>query len=164
MKLAVQIDDEENLLHEFGISPPDYDALEEIWQIYLEEKVPDLAASEMVCVSLKICSASTIQDLNHRYRFLDEPTDVLSFPMWEQGGVFSPPRGWKEIPLGDIVICPEVVKLSSDAESRDISHDFILMLMHGFLHLLAWDHDTEESESAMFSEQENLLRRYLQKV
>jgi len=164
VKLAVQIDDEENLLEGFGISSPDYDALEETWQSYLEEKAPDLAPSGMVCVSLKICSAETIKDLNRRYRFLDEPTDVLSFPMWEQGGEFSPPRGWSEIPLGDIVICPEVVKLSSDAESRDVSYDFLLMLMHGFLHLLAWDHDTEEKESAMFSEQENLLRRYLQKV
>jgi len=164
VKLAVQIDDEENLLAEFGVSSPDYDALEETWQNYLEEKVPALAASDLVSVSLKICSTAAIKDLNHRYRFLDEPTDVLSFPMWEQGGVCSPPRGWSEIPLGDIAICPEVVKLTSDEENRDVSYDFLLMLMHGFLHLLAWDHDTEERESEMFSEQENLLRLYLQKV
>jgi probable rRNA maturation factor len=153
MKLAVQIDDDENLLEEFGISSPDYDALEEVWREYLEEKV-----------SLKICSVPAMKDLNLRYRFLDEPTDVLSFPMWEQSGLFSPPSEWSEIPLGDIVICPEVVKLSSDNENRDATLDFLLVLMHGFLHLLAWDHDTAEKESVMFSEQESLLKRYLQKV
>jgi probable rRNA maturation factor len=164
MKLAVQIDDDENLLEEFGISSPDYDALEEVWREYLEEKDPNLATSEMVTVSLKICSVPAMKDLNLRYRFLDEPTDVLSFPMWEQSGLFSPPSEWSEIPLGDIVICPEVVKLSSDNESRDATLDFLLVLMHGFLHLLAWDHDTAEKESVMFSEQESLLKRYLQKV
>jgi len=164
MKLAVQIDDEEGLLEEFGIKVPDYDALEEVWREYLEETDPDLAASEMASVSLKFCSTQTMKDLNRRYRFLDETTDVLSFPMWERGGEFTPPRDWSEIPLGDIVICPEVVKLSSDGENRDASVDFLRVLMHGFLHLLAWDHDTEEKETAMFSEQENLLERYLQKV
>ncbi|MFA0888032.1 MAG: rRNA maturation RNase YbeY [Synergistales bacterium] len=164
MKLAVQIDDESDALQESGIMSPEYGRLEEIWREYLEEKYPHLASSETVSVSLKFCSPMTIRELNSRYRSLDEPTDVLSFPMWEENGVFTPPAGWTETPLGDIVICPEIVRSASEQENRNPSSDFLLILMHGFLHLMAWDHDTEEREADMFSEQEKLLRRYQEKV
>lgn len=164
MKLAVQIDDESDALKESGIMLPDYARLENVWSEYLEAKHPELVSSETVSVSLKFCSTSTIQELNSRYRGINEPTDVLSFPMWEGNGLFTPPAGWAETPLGDIVICPEIVRISSENEGRNPGSDFLLILMHGFLHLLAWDHDTEERETDMFSEQEILLRRYQEKV
>ena len=164
MKLAVQIDDEECSLEHAGIKSPDYDRLEGIWQEYLEEKNPGLASAEFVSVSLKYCSPSTILELNQRYRTLDEATDVLSFPMWESEGVFKAPAGWAETPLGDIVVCPEVVRSVAVSEKRDPDAEFLLALMHGFLHLLAWDHDTEDREAEMFSEQDALLRRYMETV
>lgn len=164
MKLAVQIDDEESSLEQSGLKAPDYDHLEGIWQEYLEEKFPELAAAEFVSVSLKYCPSSAIRGLNLRYRSLDESTDVLSFPMWETEGSFKAPAGWAETPLGDIVICPEVVEANAANENRDPAEDFLLILMHGFLHLLAWDHDTEDREREMGSEQEALLKRYLETV
>lgn len=121
-------------------------------------------AAGTVSVSLKYCPASEIRDLNARYRSLEEPTDVLSFPMWEVEGSFKAPAGWEETPLGDIVLCPEVVKANAESENRDPREDFLLILMHGFLHLLAWDHETEERDAQMTAEQEALLRRYLETV
>jgi metalloprotein, YbeY/UPF0054 family len=164
MKLAVQIDDEDKSLEQSGLKSPDYDRLEDIWQEYLEEKHPGLASAEFVSVSLKYCPSSAIRELNQRYRASDESTDVLSFPMWESEGVFKAPAGWAETPLGDIVVCPEIVRSSAVSENRDPDADFLLTLLHGFLHLLAWDHDTEDRETEMFSEQDALLRRYMETV
>jgi probable rRNA maturation factor len=164
MKLAVQIDDESGSLRESGINEPDAARLEAVWLEYLEAKYPSLASAEQVSVSIKYCPPSEIRDLNSRYRDMDETTDVLSFPMWEADGVFTAPEGWVDTPLGDIAICPEVVKSNALSENRDPETDFALILMHGFLHLLAWDHDTETREIEMSSEQETLLKRYLEKV
>ena len=164
MKLAVQIDDDENALEQAGLKAPDYDRLEGIWQEYLEEKSPGMGSAEFVPVSLKYCPASVIRELNLRYRSFDESTDVLSFPMWEMEGVFKAPEGWEETPLGDIVVCPDVVKSNAVEENRDPDSDLLLILMHGFLHLLAWDHDTEDLQAEMSSEQETLLKRYLETV
>jgi len=164
MRLAVQIDDETDSLERSGITAPDYERLERVLEGYLSGKLPGTASADFVLVSLKYCSADEMRGLNLKYRSLDESTDVLSFPMWESEGGLKIPSGWAELPLGDIAACPEHIKTCSAEEGRDEAAELVLVLIHGFLHLLAWDHDTEEREKNMFAEQEMLLNLYREKV
>ena len=85
---------------------------------------------------------------------------MLSFPLWEADGRFLPDGTLTELlPLGDILICPEeVARLHEGLPPEDA---LCLMLAHGFLHLLAWDHDTEERESAMWARQDAVKQRLL---
>ena len=89
-------------------------------------------------LALEFVSEGRIQELNRRYRGLDEPTDVLSFGVDERG----PSAGPRE--LGDVVICP--------AHTADIRE----AVVHGTLHLTGMDHETDDGE--MLALQRELLR------
>ena len=89
-------------------------------------------------LAVEFVSEGRIQELNRRYRGLDEPTDVLSFGVDERG----PSAGPRE--LGDVVICP--------AHTADIRE----AVVHGTLHLTGMDHETDDGE--MLALQRELLR------
>lgn len=91
-------------------------------------------------------------------QWMDEPgpTDVLSFPMDElrPGRPDSPtPAGL----LGDVVICPQVAKVQGEAAGHSTQQELLLLLTHGMLHLLGFDHATPEEEAEMFGLQRDLL-------
>jgi probable rRNA maturation factor len=83
-------------------------------------------------------STEEMADLHGRYLDDPEPTDVLSFTMDEDGL------------LGDVVICPAVAA----AQNPDLAAELRLLLVHGILHLLGYDHDQEEERQAMWKRQE----------
>jgi probable rRNA maturation factor len=89
-------------------------------------------------LSLSFVSPAQIEDLHVRY--LDEPgpTDVLSFPMDEEGL------------LGDVVVCPEVAAKNNP----DVEAELRLLVVHGVLHLLGYDHQEDTDRVAMWSKQE----------
>ena len=112
---------------------------------------------DRVEISLSFLSPGEMREQNRAYRNEDAPTDVLSFPLWEENGVFSPDSGLPMLPLGDILICPEYVRKESESEGEEsFRSSMALMLAHGFLHLLAWDHDTPGREKAMEEMQERI--------
>ena len=91
-------------------------------------------------------------------RWLDEPgpTDVLSFPMDE----LRP--GSDELPspegvLGDVVICPQVAERQAVAAGHSIQDEMLLLLTHGMLHLMGYDHAEPDEEKEMFGLQRELL-------
>ena len=106
-------------------------------------------------ISLSFVDADEIRALNRDYRDVDEATDVLSFPMIDDS-----PAGFPVLMLGDIVICTEeVTRLHPElSQTEGIS----LMIAHSFLHLLGYDHDTEEKQSAMWQKQEEISRKILE--
>jgi probable rRNA maturation factor len=95
-------------------------------------------------------------ELNEQYRGIDEPTDVLSFPLWEEedGSFLLPSKDWDEVALGDIVICPRVVIDFARASEKELEEEIVLIYIHGLLHLLGYDHTTEEQEAIMWKKQE----------
>ncbi|NLB82767.1 MAG: rRNA maturation RNase YbeY [Synergistaceae bacterium] len=108
-------------------------------------------------VSLSFLSPDEMREQNRAYRNVDTPTDVLSFPLWEENGIFSPDSCLPILPLGDILICPEYVRRELEAAGEEPFKSAVaLMLAHGFLHLLAWDHDTPEREKTMEEMQERI--------
>jgi probable rRNA maturation factor len=112
-------------------------------------------------VSVTFVSNERIQEINREYRDKDSPTDVISFAMEELGegeielASIDMPRV-----LGDIII--SVPKAIEQAE--EYGHPFIrelgFLAVHGFLHLLGYDHMTEEEEKVMFTLQKELLDEY----
>ena len=131
----------------------------EVFSRALEELVPAEALPKEGEISVTLLSLNEIRDQNALHRGIDEPTDVLSFPLWEEEGVFRPAKGLPVLPLGDVVICPEYVRKNLP-EGPSIEEAFLeemtLMLAHGFLHLLAWDHGTEEDRETMETAQQKI--------
>jgi probable rRNA maturation factor len=82
-------------------------------------------------VAVEFVGAARIAELNREWRGKDGPTDVLSFPVDEDGQIGLPPT-LRE--LGDVVICPEYTT------------DLVEAVVHGALHLTGMDHETDEGE------------------
>lgn len=91
-------------------------------------------------------------------QWMDEPgpTDVLSFPMDE----LRPGSIERQTPpglLGDVVICPQVAAQQAETAGHPQAQEILVLLTHGILHLLGFDHATAEEESEMFGLQRDLL-------
>jgi probable rRNA maturation factor len=94
-------------------------------------------------VSVLLCDDAVIGALNARWRGRDEPTNVLSFP--------APPAGDPAAPahLGDIAIACETVIREAQEQDRSVSQHLAHLAVHGFLHLLGYDHMTEGEAERM---------------
>ena len=94
-------------------------------------------------VSLLLGDDARIREINHQWRHLDKPTNVLSFPA-------VPPAGLARAPLlGDIAIAFETVAREAEEEAKTFRDHFAHMALHGFLHLLGYDHETDEEADEM---------------
>ncbi len=89
-------------------------------------------------LSVSLVTVEEMADLHGRYLDEHRPTDVLSFTMNEDGL------------LGDVVICPTVAA----RQSPDVEAELRLLLVHGILHLLGYDHEEEDERRAMWARQE----------
>lgn len=100
-------------------------------------------------LTVTLTDDKSIKVLNRDYREKDKPTNVLSFPMFDK--MSEIPNGAGEIPLGDIIIAFETIKRESIEQNKTLADHFTHMLVHGFLHLLGYDHivdsDAEEMEA-----------------
>jgi probable rRNA maturation factor len=94
-----------------------------------------------------------IQDLNHQFRDVDAPTDVLSFPAGEvdldTGNLY----------LGDIIISVPRAQAQAAAEGCTLEAELRLLVVHGALHLLGYDHADEQEKAAMWVAQKEILAR-----
>ncbi|WEA43764.1 rRNA maturation RNase YbeY [Priestia aryabhattai] len=112
-------------------------------------------------VSVTLVDNDRIQEINHQYRHKNQPTDVISFALEEMGEDEMQIIG-DEMPrvLGDIVI--SIPKAHEQAE--EYNHSFMrelgFLTVHGFLHLLGYDHETSEDEKEMFTRQKDILEQY----
>ena len=93
-----------------------------------------------------------IRALNRRYRGEDHPTDVLAFPQGEGGG----PPGHPGL-LGDVVISVETAARQAARAGNSLEREAALLLIHGILHLLGYDHAEPEEERRMQAREEELL-------
>lgn len=111
-------------------------------------------------ISVSFVNSAEMRIINKDYRDMDEATDVLTFPLWDEGGEFIPSSALPGLlPLGDILICPEETARKHDFPTA--LEGLCLVLAHGFLHLLAWDHDTPEKEEDMWARQDLLKTKLL---
>ena len=127
-----------------------------IFASVLQELYPSLKSFESVDLSVAFVSSEYMKNLNLQYRELDEPTDVLSFPLWEVDGAFRPTWSGPDLPLGDVVICEDVVRESAEEQGILFFDAMCLILSHGVLHLIGFDHYSEEERVRMFELQETM--------
>lgn len=95
-----------------------------------------------------------IRDLNFRWRGKDRPTNVLSFPVLPlRAGAPLPPM------LGDIVLAFETVDREAQAEGKPFEAHLCHLIVHGFLHLLGYDHEGETDAEVMEGSERRILAR-----
>ncbi|HHX73457.1 MAG TPA: rRNA maturation RNase YbeY [Firmicutes bacterium] len=104
-------------------------------------------------ISLTVCDNAAIREINKTWRQVDEPTDVLSFPLW--GEEETVPRG--RVPLGDIVISLEKALAQAEEYGHSPEREILYLFTHGVLHLLGYDHMEEADRQKMRAAEEKLL-------
>jgi len=97
-------------------------------------------------ISLLVCNDRFISELNRRYRNRAEPTDVLSFSMREGEHISN-----LDPVLGDIIISTETAERQALDEGTGFKREFMLLFIHGLLHLLGYTHAGPEDEERMMS-------------
>lgn len=115
------------------------------------EDVPDIAE-----LSLALVSMDEMSELNQRYRGIEGPTDVLSFECDEPCPV---DRG-EPVTLGDVVIAPEVAERQAAEFGHTVEEELNLLLVHGILHLLGYEHESDEDAAVMQAREQALLEAY----
>jgi probable rRNA maturation factor len=119
--------------------------------VALSRRIFDVAAKELelkgsksVEISLLFADDARVQPLNRDWRAMDKPTNVLSFPSAIlQPGVALPPV------LGDIVLAYETIEREAEEEDKPFDNHVSHLLLHGFLHLLGYDHQIEAEAAQM---------------
>ncbi len=112
-------------------------------------------------VSLVFTDSETVQKLNRDYRGVDEPTDVLAFNMLPQKETSPPfvlpPDGVAR--LGEVIISyPQAVEQAKE-QGHSVNKELALLIIHGILHLLGYDHEQPEEEAKMRAREKELLAR-----
>lgn len=139
----------------------DIKKLEFIYANFLTKKKSFPNEIKGVEISITFVNKNKMAEMNSKYRDITEATDVLSFPMWEtETGEFSPPFNWELLPLGDIIVCSEIVKQYTCEHKKEFITELLLVISHGLLHLIGYDHDTSECKRAMWIEQDELVSEY----
>ncbi len=102
-------------------------------------------------VDIALVDAATMAGHNAAALGRSGPTDVLAFPL-EEAAPGVPPRRLPEGPpphLGDVVICPDIVRDNARAAGVPFEDEMALMVVHGLLHLLGYDHETDADAEQM---------------
>jgi len=106
-------------------------------------------------ISVTFIDNKGIRILNKRYRQIDNSTDVLSFPMFDSWRDW--PKSGQETAIGDIVISVEKATAQSEAYGHSLARELGFLTAHSMLHLIGYDHMTEDDEKEMFGLQEEIL-------
>lgn len=120
---------------------------------------------QCICMSAAFVSAEEIRTLNAQYRGIDRETDVLSFPSAEFGRKVIDPSLYPFetdeknglLYVGDVFICTEIAKKQAQEYGHGFDRECAFLLLHGFLHLLGYDHMTAEDEREMNGIAEKVL-------
>ncbi|MBI3972344.1 MAG: rRNA maturation RNase YbeY [Chloroflexi bacterium] len=137
------------------------------WFARIAQCAADAARAELGAESraetvLLLAGDETLHSLNREFRGIDRPTDVLSFAQLEdhprEAGFVSPP-GEPGAPrhLGDIAISVERARRQAGEYGHSFERELAYLLVHGVLHLLGYDHDTDEDQAAMRQVEESAL-------
>ncbi len=120
---------------------------------------------EKIYLSIQSTSSDEIQQINKEYRDVDKATDVLSFPIFEREEIIDitneklDSKKIKEIELGDIIICIDVVKKQAIEFETGIKREMLYMITHGVCHLLGFDHIEENDKLEMRALEEKILNK-----
>lgn len=108
-------------------------------------------------LSLSLVGDREIQVLNREHRGKDKPTDVLSFPLYDDVGHGEPAEAHApERLLGDVVISVDTARRQAAEYDAPLQNEVYRLLIHGILHVLGHDHEQAEERAAMEAEERRL--------
>ena len=125
---------------------------------FKEEKMDKLG----LYVSITLTCPSYIKKINNEYRNIDKETDVLSFPMFEKNEIdelIENQNNVVEDVLGDIIISVNRVKEQAVEYGHSFERELAYMVVHGFYHLMGYDHMNDDEKSVMRAKEENILSK-----
>ncbi len=129
----------------------------EIYEIALKET----HNKNNIVIDVTIVGRNTIRELNKEHRNVDRVTDVLSFPLLENEELKSDLMHNENIQteLGDIVICKSRAIEQAKEYGHSLERELCFLALHGFLHVLGYDHMQKEDEMIMFPLQDKILNK-----
>jgi len=143
----------------------------EAWIAMFEQLLAEAAKQEGIEygeVALTLVDNAHIHEINKQYRNIDRPTDVISFALNDEVDeemeiIFEVEDESEQDPisgmLGDIIISIERADEQRIEYGHSLERELGFLFVHGFLHLLGYDHEQEEAEKEMFSKQELILQK-----
>ena len=99
-------------------------------------------------ITIRITDEDEMRSLNNRWRKIDEPTNVLSFPLHDAGAPL----------LGDIVVCAPVLRQEAVKQAKSLDAHWAHIIIHGILHLMGYDHINEKEAEIMETKETALLQ------
>lgn len=112
-------------------------------------------------ISITLTNPENIQKINKEYRNIDRATDVLSFPMFEKNEIKEVCKmnmEGQEV-LGDVIISIEQVQKQAEEYGHSFERELAYMAVHGFYHLMGYDHMEENEKKEMREKEENILSK-----
>lgn len=113
-------------------------------------------------VSLLLTDDKGIHNLNKLYRHIDTPTDVLAFSQVEKDEEFPFLENMTEYLLGDIVISVETAQRQATLLSHSLEYELAFLSVHGFLHLIGYEHISKEESDEMKSLEKEIISRFFE--
>ena len=111
-------------------------------------------------ITITFTTPEEIRKINKKYKKIDKATDVLSFPMFEKDELDEKIKNkdflYEDV-LGDIIISIEKVKEQAEEYGHSFERELSYMLVHGFYHLMGYDHIEEEDKKMMRPKEEKIL-------
>ena len=125
-----------------------------------ESAYTELATSERpVEISITLTGDEEVRELNAKWRSKDQPTNVLSFPMADEQDLSAAKLCSSELLLGDIILARGVCAREASDKGVSLDHHAAHLLVHGTLHLLGYDHATDDDANDMESREVRALAR-----
>ena len=120
----------------------------------LAQTLPEMSTQSLLRdICLRLCDEAESQALNRDYRDRNKPTNVLSFGVPEAAYVTAESAELLDdvpvMPLGDLAICWPIVVQEARQQHKTANHHVSHLLIHGVLHLMGWDHETDAEALAM---------------
>ncbi len=114
-----------------------------------------------VKMNVILTNPDEIRKLNKEYRNIDKSTDVLSFPMFEKNEIEDIRKNGSKVPeiLGDIIISIEQVKIQAEEYGHSFERELSYMTVHGFFHIIGYDHIEEDDKKEMRIKEEEVLTK-----
>ncbi len=124
------------------------------FRLWVEAALAEMKVDESGELTIRIVDQAESAELNQQYRHKSGSTNVLSFP-------FEPPPGvpTDELPMGDLVICADVVVAEAQAQQKTAEAHWAHMVVHGVLHLLGLDHIEPQEAEQMEAVEVKILSR-----
>ena len=135
----------------------EFEQYEEIYSSLVEKTFKHLGLKFDPIISVSLVDNEFIHKINRDYRGIDRPTDVISFAFLDNEDRNALYKSKEPVCLGDIYISVEKSKEQAIEYGHSLNRELSFLFVHGLLHLLGYDHMTEEDEKVMFRLQDEIL-------